>query len=89
MSSPWRRQHAETFRALGSVGAVGIAFVLALIIGFWVGHVLDTWLGTSPWFSILFFFFGLAAGVLNVYRTMAEAGGGGRREGEKKPGPRR
>jgi F0F1-type ATP synthase assembly protein I len=31
--------------------------------------VLDSWLGTSPWLFLLGFFLGLAAGILNVYRT--------------------
>jgi F0F1-type ATP synthase assembly protein I len=31
--------------------------------------MLDRWLGTSPWFFFIFFIFGLAAGILNVYRT--------------------
>lgn len=73
MAGNWRKQQADTYRALGTVGAVGMAFVLAIVLGFWIGHVLDGWLGTSPWLTILFFFFGLAAGVVNVYRTMAQA----------------
>jgi ATP synthase protein I len=78
MPGSWRKQQAETMRALGNVGAVGLAFVLAIVIGFWFGHVLDGWLGTSPWMTILFFFFGLAAGVVNVYRTMGRWGSGSR-----------
>ncbi len=73
MAGSWRKQQAETYRALGTVGAVGMGFVLAIVFGFWIGHVLDGWLGTSPWLTLLFFFFGLAAGVVNVYRTMAQA----------------
>ena len=75
MADNWRKQQADTYRALGTVGAVGMAFVLAIVMGFWIGHVLDGWLGTSPWLTLLFFFFGLAAGVVNVYRTMAQAEG--------------
>ena len=60
-------------RTAGALSAVGLAFVLALALGFWFGHLLDTWLGTSPWFAIVFFFLGLAAGILNVYRTVARA----------------
>ena len=69
------RSDAKILRTVGELGAVGLAFVLALAIGFWVGHLLDGWLGTSPWFSIIFFFFGLAAGVLNVYRAVTGTGG--------------
>jgi F0F1-type ATP synthase assembly protein I len=34
---------------------------------------------TSPWLTMVGFFLGLAAGIVNLYRTMAEAGGGGAR----------
>jgi ATP synthase protein I len=77
MARSRRQQNAETFRALGSVGAVGMAFVIALVLGFWFGYLLDGWLHTSPWLTIVGFFLGLAAGIVNLYRTMAEASGGG------------
>lgn len=60
---------ADTVRVLGALSTVGISFVLAIVIGTWFGWMLDKWLGTGPWLFFLFFFFGLAAGVLNVYRT--------------------
>jgi F0F1-type ATP synthase assembly protein I len=63
----------EALRAAGALSTVGLAFVLALVIGFWFGTVLDGWLGTKPAFTILFFFFGLAAGILNVYRIVSQA----------------
>ena len=61
---------ARTIRTIGALSAVGFAFVLAIVLGFWIGHTLDGWFGTSPWLSLLFFFLGLAAGVLNVFRTV-------------------
>jgi ATP synthase protein I len=67
------RQTGETFRTAGALGSVGLSFVLALVIGAWVGHLLDRWLHTAPTFFIVFFFVGLAAGVLNVYRTVSRA----------------
>jgi ATP synthase protein I len=63
----------EALRAAGALSTVGLSFVLALVIGFWFGSVLDGWLGTKPVFMIVFFFLGLAAGVLNVYRIVSQA----------------
>ena len=71
MSAPDGPNDAKGLRALGALSAVGIAFVLAVVIGFLAGYGLDRWLGTSPLFAIVFFFFGVAAGVLNVVRTAA------------------
>ncbi len=59
----------SSFGSLGALSAVGIAFVLAVAIGFFVGYVLDRWLGTTPLFTIVFFFIGVAAGIVNVVRT--------------------
>lgn len=66
-----------TLRALGTVGSVGFAFVIAVVLGWWFGSLLDGWLGTRPWLTVVFFFLGLVAGGLNVFRTF---GGFGRHE---------
>jgi ATP synthase protein I len=63
----------EALRTAGALSTVGLAFVLALVIGFWFGSVLDGWFGTKPVLTVVFFFLGLAAGVLNVYRIVSQA----------------
>lgn len=60
----------ENIRLIGQLSTVGLSFVLALVMGFGGGYLLDGWLGTSPWLTLLGFFVGVAAGVLNVYRVM-------------------
>jgi ATP synthase protein I len=60
---------SETVRQIGALSTVGFSFVLAVALGAWFGWLIDRWLGTSPWFFLLFFVLGLVAGVLNVYRT--------------------
>lgn len=57
-------------RALGAVGSVGLAFVIAIVLGWWFGATLDRWFGTSPWFTFIFFVLGVVAGGLNVFRTV-------------------
>jgi ATP synthase protein I len=66
--------NAKAIRSLGALSAVGLAFVIAIVIGFWVGRTIDSWLGSTPWFTLIFFFLGLAAGMLNVFRTMRSVG---------------
>ncbi len=74
-----KNDKASTIATLGALSAVGIAFVLAVVIGFFVGFGLDHLTGLSPLFTIIFFFFGLAAGIVNVVRTAAGIGGGQKR----------
>ncbi len=59
-------------RTIGALSSVGLAFVLAVVIGAWFGWILDGWFGTSPVGFLVFFFFGLAAGILNVYRATSK-----------------
>jgi F0F1-type ATP synthase assembly protein I len=73
MGTIFSKNTGEALRSAGALSTVGLAFVLALVIGFWIGTVVDSWFGTRPVFTIVFFFFGLAAGVLNVYRIVSQA----------------
>ena len=73
MGTYFSKTAGEALRSAGALSTVGLAFVLALVIGFWFGTVLDTWFGTKPVLTIVFFFFGLAAGVLNVVRIVSRA----------------
>lgn len=61
---------SRTLKTLGQLSTIGLAFVFALVLGFGGGFWLDERLGTTPWLSLLGFALGLAAGVLNVVRTM-------------------
>ena len=38
-----------------------------------MGFVLDRWLGTSPWLTLVFFMLGAAAGMRNVIRVATAA----------------
>jgi len=73
MGNRLSKNAGEALKTAGSLSTVGLAFVLALVMGFWFGSVLDRWVGTKPLFTIVFFFFGLAAGILNVYRIVSRA----------------
>lgn len=70
---PQKESIGKAVRTIGALSSVGFAFVLAVVIGAWFGWVLDSWLGTKPWLFLVFFFLGLVAGILNVYRTASES----------------
>ena len=62
--------NAQMLKTIGQLSTIGLAFVFALMMGFGGGSWLDQQLGTRPWLSLLGFAVGLAAGILNVVRTM-------------------
>lgn len=59
-----------TLQLIGQLSTIGMSFVFAIALGFGAGYWLDGVLGTRPWLSFVGFFFGVSAGVLNVYRVL-------------------
>lgn len=56
-------------RGMAAGFRVAIDLISGLALGVGIGIALDMWLGTSPWFLILFFFIGSGAALMNVMRT--------------------
>ena len=54
---------------MGSAFKLGTDLVAAVVVGTIIGFILDSWFDTKPWFIIIFFFLGSAAGILNVIKT--------------------
>ncbi|MBF0132912.1 MAG: AtpZ/AtpI family protein [Magnetococcales bacterium] len=49
---------------------LGTELVVATMIGVGMGTLLDHWLHTGPWLTVVFLFLGAAAGVRNLYRIV-------------------
>jgi ATP synthase protein I len=55
--------------SLAGVGyRMSIELVVGICVGLGLGWLIDTQMGTRPWFMIGLMFLGLAAGILNVVR---------------------
>jgi len=57
-SNPWQ--------ALAVIGVIGIDLAISLLVGLWIGKIIDNWLQTSPIFLIIGMFVGLATGIWSV-----------------------
>jgi len=52
---------------MGDAMRLAIDLVACVFVGGALGYFLDRWLGTKPWFLIVFLIFGLVAGFRNFY----------------------
>ena len=55
--------------SLGKALKISTELVAAVVVGSTIGFLLDSWFGTKPLLIICFFFLGVAAGILNVFRS--------------------
>jgi ATP synthase protein I len=62
------------FRALGEASSIGVTLVVATLIGLAAGYYADRWLGTKPWLMLIGLGFGIAAGFVNLFRSVNRAG---------------
>lgn len=68
-------EHSGEESSEGRQNAMGTAFrlstdlVAAVLVGGFIGYMIDKGLGTEPFGLLLFFFLGIAAGIVNVFRT--------------------
>ena len=55
--------------SLGKALKISTELVAAVVVGSIIGFILDNWFDTKPLLTICFFFMGVAAGLLNVFRS--------------------
>ena len=55
--------------SFGKALKISTELVAAVFVGSTIGFLLDNWFDTKPLLIICFFFMGVAAGILNVFRS--------------------
>ena len=63
-----KNKHSNT-ASLGKALKISTELVAAVVVGSTIGFLLDNWFDTKPLLIICFFFIGVAAGMLNVFRV--------------------
>jgi ATP synthase protein I len=70
---PMKKEARRTFRELAYYSSLGLSVSLAIFIGLAIGVVLDRKFETSPWFTLVFLAFGIAAGFRNIALVIKRA----------------
>ena len=55
--------------SLGKALKISTELVASVVVGATLGYILDKWFDTKPLLIIVFFLFGAAAGIMNVFRA--------------------
>ena len=55
--------------SLGKALKISTELVAAVVVGTTIGFLLDSWFDTKPVLTICFFIMGVAAGMLNVFKS--------------------
>ena len=63
----------STWKALGELSSIGMTLVAATVIGLGAGYYADRWLGTKPWLTVIGLILGIAAGFVNLFRSVNKA----------------
>lgn len=58
-------------RQYARYATVGIMFPVATALGFFLGYLVDGWLGTVPLFAIIGMALGVASAIRNLLQTVA------------------
>ena len=67
MSKYNKNDSREFMRAFSVIGTIGITIVGCLGIAIAIGWFLDRWLGSSPWFLLVFTLIGIGAAFKSIF----------------------
>jgi len=60
----------EIVHGLSILTSLGITMATCILVGLWMGKVLDNLLGTSPWMLLLFLIFGILAAIKSMFNIV-------------------
>tara|TARA_B100000959_G_scaffold254066_1_gene285461 strand:- start:622 stop:918 length:297 start_codon:yes stop_codon:yes gene_type:complete len=69
ISNDQKNNQGSNAASLGKALKISTELVAAVVVGSIIGFLLDGWFDTKPLLTICFFVMGVAAGMLNVFRS--------------------
>ena len=62
-------KNEEAPSSIATAFKLSTELVSAVAVGTIIGFILDKTFGTKPWLILIFFFVGVVAGIINVFRS--------------------
>lgn len=69
-----RGRQVAALRRIADASSIGLAFPIAIALGYFWGKGLDSMLGTAPWLAYVFAGLGVVAGFVNAFRVALRVG---------------
>ena len=67
-----KKNRSVNAASLGKALKISTELVASVVVGSTLGYILDGWFDTKPILTISFFFMGVAAGILSVFKSAKE-----------------
>tara|TARA_B100001123_G_scaffold56576_1_gene60564 strand:- start:44 stop:319 length:276 start_codon:yes stop_codon:yes gene_type:complete len=62
-------KNKQSRSSIGTAFKMSTELVSAVVVGTIIGFILDKTFGTKPWLILIFFFAGVVAGIVNVFKS--------------------
>ena len=62
-------KNEESSSSMGAAFKMSTELVAHVVVGTIIGFILDKTFGTKPWLILIFFFVGVIAGIVNVFKS--------------------
>jgi ATP synthase protein I len=71
---------SKFYRQFARISAIGLEMGLSVAVGLAIGYLLDRYLNTKPWLTIIFLILGVIAGFRSLFSLAREIGKSGRKK---------
>ncbi len=66
--------YGDILKNIGLISQLGISIVTPILLGVFMGQLIDRWLGTQGIFVIIFIVLGAGAGFMNIFKLTGTKG---------------
>jgi F0F1-type ATP synthase assembly protein I len=63
------RSKLSSIREVSRIGSFGLMMGAAIFLGYFLGNSIDLWLGTYPWFMLLFLILFMIGAFINFFQN--------------------